>query len=199
MSRGRDSIRRTCIHHEQGQPVRTLTRRLGGNVVQASRCRLQVHQKRDTVKMKLPALILVSLILQLIAVASGPDLAPPCKADIPLLRGADRRALWLTTPQLLEQATHCEAPKVLPLVGEEARIQGTVTLSILVGQHGEISCVKGVSGHPLLLRAALDAARKWKFKPMIEDGKSVGFYGALEFHFSTDNTGAQGASCLEAH
>ena len=150
-------------------------------------------------KMKLPALILVSLILQLIAVASGPDLAPPCKADIPLLRGADRRALWLTTPQLLEQATHCEAPKVLPLVGEEARIQGTVTLSILVGQHGEISCVKGVSGHPLLLRAALDAARKWKFKPMIEDGKSVGFYGALEFHFSTDNTGAQGASCLEAH
>ena len=36
MSRGRDSIRRTCIHHEQGQPVRTLTRRLGGNVVPAS-------------------------------------------------------------------------------------------------------------------------------------------------------------------
>lgn len=78
------------------------------------------------------------------------------------------------------------------------RVEGTVTLSILVDEKGEVSCIKAVTGHPLLSGLAIDAAKKWKFKPMRQDGKPVGFYGVLEFHFSTSNADAKRNSCLEA-
>jgi len=80
-----------------------------------------------------------------------------------------------------------------------ARIEGKVRVSILVDGKGEVFCIKVVSGHPLLVAVALDAARKWKFKPMTQDGKSVGFYGVLEFHFSTTNADANLKSCVDAH
>ena len=106
--------------------------------------------------------------------------------------------MWLKTPQLLEQASHCEAPG-FPLLAQNMRIEGTVTLSILVDEKGEPICIQLVTGHPLLVRLAIDAAKNWKFKPMTQNGKPVGFFGVLEFHFSTGNADAKRNSCLEAH
>jgi len=122
---------------------------------------------------------------------------PPCKATVALL-SKDGKPSWLTTQQLVERASHCEAPIFPPLAGT-ARIEGMVTLSVLVDEKGEVSCIKVITGHPLLLSGAIDAARKWKFRPMTEDGKPVGFYGVLRFHFSTSSADADRSSCVEAH
>jgi TonB family protein len=117
---------------------------------------------------------------------------------IPLLRGGDRKPLWLKTPQLLAQASHCEAPRFPLLLVQASTIEAKVTVSILVDEKGEVCCVQAATGHPLMFGSAIDAARKWRFKPMTQDGKLVGFYGVLEFHFSTANAGTKGDSCLEA-
>jgi len=123
---------------------------------------------------------------------------PPCKSAAPLLTGDAGKPSWLTTEQLLERAIHCEAPTFL-LLASQARIQGTVILSILVDQKGEVSCIQAITGHPMLLGVAIDAARKWKFKRMLQDGKSVGFYGWLAFRFSSTGPDSKHTSCLEAH
>jgi bla regulator protein blaR1 len=54
---------------------------------------------------------------------------------------------------------------VYPPLAKVAKIGGTVELEILVQKNGEVSDVKAISGHPLLVKAAIDAVRQWKFAP----------------------------------
>jgi TonB family protein len=52
---------------------------------------------------------------------------------------------------------------VYPPLAKMARIQGNVALDVTVEPDGNVSDVKFKSGHPLLVRAALDAVRQWKY------------------------------------
>lgn len=62
---------------------------------------------------------------------------------------------------------------VYPPLARQARIQGTVVLSIVISKDGEVHDVKLVSGHPMLSPAAIEAAKQWKYKPYISDDKPV--------------------------
>ncbi|HJZ11610.1 MAG TPA: energy transducer TonB, partial [Acidobacteriota bacterium] len=63
-----------------------------------------------------------------------------------------------------------------PLAAQRKKVEGTVILSILVSESGSVADVKllrqagGASG---LNEAAVAAARKWKFRPAVKDGKRV--------------------------
>lgn len=54
---------------------------------------------------------------------------------------------------------------VYPPLARKARIQTNVVLKITVDKAGNVSSVEPVSGHPLLIKAAEDAVRQWKFAP----------------------------------
>jgi TonB family protein len=70
---------------------------------------------------------------------------------------------------------------------EEARenmTHGTVALSVVFRSNGNISDVKVVSGLPYgLSESAIDAARKVRFEPGLEDGRPISVRGILEFAF----------------
>ena len=58
--------------------------------------------------------------------------------------------------------------KVAPVYPEIARrmgISGTVKLSVVVATNGSVKNTTAVGGHPVLVNAAIDAVRKWKFEP----------------------------------
>jgi periplasmic protein TonB len=55
----------------------------------------------------------------------------------------------------------------------QTRIQGTVVLRVTVDKSGVPSKVSIVSGHPVLVPAAIDAAKKWRYKPYLVDGNPV--------------------------
>jgi protein TonB len=66
--------------------------------------------------------------------------------------------------------------KVLPVYPEKARqmrIQGTVILHVLLDKKGKIKEINVVSGHPLLVPAAMDAVKQWKYKPARVEGRKV--------------------------
>jgi TonB family protein len=66
--------------------------------------------------------------------------------------------------------------KVAPLyppLARQARIQGTVVLSIVINKDGEVRDTKLVSGHPMLAPAATEAVKQWRYKPYISDDKPV--------------------------
>ncbi len=44
-------------------------------------------------------------------------------------------------------------------------ISGTVRLAIVIAPNGTVKNTTAVGGHPLLLNAAMDAVKKWKFEP----------------------------------
>lgn len=55
----------------------------------------------------------------------------------------------------------------------QTRVQGTVVLRVIVDKSGVPIKVSAVSGHPALVPAAIDAAKKWRYKPYLVDGNPV--------------------------
>jgi TonB family protein len=71
--------------------------------------------------------------------------------------------------------------KVAPAYPDLARrmnITGTVKVLVVVAPNGSLKDTKIVGGNPLLVNAAMDALKKWKFEPA--DSEST---GTVEFKF----------------
>lgn len=61
--------------------------------------------------------------------------------------------------------------KVSPQYPELARrmnVTGAVRLEILVGANGQVKSVKPLGGHPLLIDAAENAVKQWRYEPGTE-------------------------------
>ena len=50
-----------------------------------------------------------------------------------------------------------------PSLAEQARIQGNVILEVTINESGAVSAIRLVSGHSMLVQAALENVRRWKF------------------------------------
>lgn len=62
---------------------------------------------------------------------------------------------------------------VYPIEAREQQIQGRVWVNAFIAETGDVERVEVVSGDPLLVDAAADAVKKWKFKPYIKGGKAI--------------------------
>jgi len=77
--------------------------------------------------------------------------------------------------------------KVQPLYPASAKrfnASGPVEVQIFISETGLVINAKAISGHPLLREAAVEAARKWVFKPTTMNGVPVETQLALTFVFS---------------
>ena len=82
-------------------------------------------------------------------------------------------------------------PPRYPISAVRQHQQGTVYLLVLVGPDGSVQDVKvdQSSGYRDLDRAAIEAARKWKFNPGSRDGKPVGGWVKVPVQFKLSNLG----------
>jgi periplasmic protein TonB len=60
-----------------------------------------------------------------------------------------------------------------PTLAKSARVQGEVVLSAIISTNGEIENLQLVSGHPMLVPAALAAVKQWRYKPYLLNGQPV--------------------------
>ena len=60
-----------------------------------------------------------------------------------------------------------------PPIAKSARIQGTVVLQAVISKNGNIEGLRAVSGHPMLVPAAIDAVSRWRYKPYLLNGEPV--------------------------
>jgi protein TonB len=58
-----------------------------------------------------------------------------------------------------------------PILARQSRIQGIVVIDAIIDEHGNVIGEKIVSGHPLLVQAALKAVSQRKYDPTILDGE----------------------------
>jgi TonB family protein len=71
--------------------------------------------------------------------------------------------------------------KVQPAYPELARkmnITGTVKVQVVVAPNGSVKDAKVMGGHPLLVNAALEAVKKWRFEPAAMESS-----GVIDFKF----------------
>jgi len=80
-----------------------------------------------------------------------------------------------------DEITRKAKTKVAPMYPELARrmsISGVVKVQVVVAPNGTVKSTKAVGGHPLLVNAATEAVKKWKFEPASEETT-----GIVEFKF----------------
>jgi TonB family protein len=62
---------------------------------------------------------------------------------------------------------------VYPALALQARIQGVVKLNVTIATDGSVKEIFVASGHPLLIPAALQAAKEWTFQPPVSELTSL--------------------------
>src|SRR5262249_37420272 len=62
---------------------------------------------------------------------------------------------------------------IYPPLARSARIQGQVLLRAIISRTGTIENLQTISGHPMLVGAAVDAVRQWRYRPYILNGDPV--------------------------
>lgn len=73
---------------------------------------------------------------------------------------------------------------VYPPLARQTRIQGTVKLHAMISKDGTIQNLEVLSGHPLLVQAALDAVRQWRYQPTLLNGEPVDVDTTIDVIFS---------------
>jgi TonB family protein len=67
------------------------------------------------------------------------------------------------------------------------QVQGPVQLQATISKNGDITNLKVVSGQPMLVRAAMEAVRQWKYKPYFLNGQPVDVQTEITVNFRLPN------------
>jgi periplasmic protein TonB len=73
---------------------------------------------------------------------------------------------------------------VYPPLARQTRISGTVRLHAIIAKDGTVQQLEVMSGHPLLVQAALDAVRQWRYQPTLLNGEPVEVDTTVDVIFS---------------
>jgi TonB family protein len=140
---------------------------------------------------------LVTLFSALVWAQAGSTPAPPSNSNPPAAQSSpsgEKPTTGKTTPELsatqpsIPDSTKLEPIKIqkadYPWEAREKQLQGQVVVKILVSETGDVASVELISGDPILAKSALDAAKKWKFKPFIRNGKPIQVSTNVPFDFA---------------
>ena len=84
---------------------------------------------------------------------------------------------------LIEQATQRVNPSY-PVFAKTAHVTGIVRVDLVIDEKGSVVSAQSSTGPSMLRQAAIDASKRWKFRPTIRDGKPVSVSGFLNFNFT---------------
>jgi periplasmic protein TonB len=73
---------------------------------------------------------------------------------------------------------------IYPALGRQVRVSGTVHLEGIVSKDGTIRNLQVLSGHPLLVPAALEAVRQWVYRPTLLNGVPVEVIAPIDVVFT---------------
>ena len=109
-----------------------------------------------------------------------PDPPKPKPAVQPI--PADQKPMRVVSQILQGKAIERVVP-VYPELMRRIRLQGDVSVEVIVSPDGRVESARAVSGHPMLASAAVDAARRWRFGPTLLNGVPVRVTGVIVFVF----------------
>jgi TonB family protein len=84
-----------------------------------------------------------------------------------------------------QQTKLVSQPKpVYPALAKQARISGVVHLNALIAKDGSVKNLSVISGHPLLIQAAMDAVTQWRYEPTLLNGDPVEVLTQIDVNFT---------------
>jgi TonB family protein len=95
------------------------------------------------------------------------------------------------TPQRIRVGANVQQAKlvqhpfpVYPPLAKQARISGVVRLNAIIGKDGAVQDLTVVSGHPVLVPAAMEAVKQWVYEPTLLNGRAVEVATQIEVNFT---------------
>ena len=73
---------------------------------------------------------------------------------------------------------------VYPDSAKDARIQGVVVLEAEISKEGKVENLRVITGHPLLIQAAIDAVKQWEYRPIMLNGAAVDVVTTVSVNFA---------------
>ncbi len=108
-----------------------------------------------------------------ILMISTPDAAPSAGPGRIRLGGTVQSAKLISQPR-----------PSYPAEAKQAHIQGKVELHAIIAKDGTIESLTVISGHPLLVPAAVDAVRQWVYQPTLLNGQPVEVETQIDVNFT---------------
>ena len=81
-------------------------------------------------------------------------------------------------------ATRFSRQPAYPPLARQARVQGTVRVNGVISRDGTVRSLELISGHPLLVNAALAAVRQWLYDPARLNGQPVDVLLVIDVNFT---------------
>jgi TonB family protein len=83
-----------------------------------------------------------------------------------------------------ERESIADATPSYPLLAQHMNVQGSVVLQALIGTDGVVQNLRVLNGPPILVSAAQQAVREWRFKPIVQNGQAVESKAMITVNFS---------------
>ncbi len=97
----------------------------------------------------------------------------------------------VATPQRVRVSSGVQAGNLInkvqpvyPQIAKNARIQGQVILQAVISKTGVVENLRAVSGHPMLIPAAVEAVKQWRYKPYFLNGEPVEVETTIQVNFT---------------
>jgi protein TonB len=98
----------------------------------------------------------------------------------------------LASAEGLREITQAEAlaavvtriPPEFPEMAKQLKLSGAVEIEIAISESGAVESAKPVNGNPVLTKSAVDALKRWKFKPFLQGGTPTKVQTTLKITFT---------------
>jgi periplasmic protein TonB len=118
-------------------------------------------------------------------IGSVPNIAPPPPPPPPPAK------VEAAAPQRIHVGGQVQAAMIVnqvrpiyPKLASASRVGGVVRLKAVISKDGRINNLTLISGHPLLVQAAMDAVRQWTYKPTVLNGNPVEVDTEIDVNFT---------------
>ena len=127
------------------------------------------------------AIGILALSLAFLQASPSPQTLPP---GCPVKPGTPLRRITngdLRIPKLIG------APKLeIPALAKAAHIRGIVSIEAEIDKEGRVAALRRPEGHPLLINAAMDAAKQYRYEPATVQCKPISMWLVIEVEFKTE-------------
>ena len=111
-------------------------------------------------------------------VVNMPDPPPPAPNPTPVVPKLINVSQGVLTSKAIFLATPNYPPLARPI-----RLQGVVTVQVLIDETGKVISAKAISGHPILIPEAQKAALQSRFSPTLLSKQPVKVSGVITYNF----------------
>ena len=127
-----------------------------------------------------PLTVVALSFLILFAWRSSAQTSSPASSESARIQNMAPEEMWI-------RVTQCVFP-TYPRLAIDSRIAGTVDIGLAISVVGDVANYRVLDGQPLLVKAAVDAVRQWKFRPNVVQGEVTGSRVRALVRFNADGT-----------